>query len=59
MDYPGHEVLSGEGTRVRLIRVRRTVRRRDALADRATRWPQAWAVAQHLQSLASLAAERG
>lgn len=59
VDYPGHEVLSGEGTRVRLIRVRRTVRRRDALADRATRWPQAWAVAQHLQSLASLAAERG
>lgn len=59
MDYPGHEVLSGEGTRVRLVRVRRTVRRRDALADRATRWPQAWAVAQHLQSLASLAAERG
>ncbi|MDO4239378.1 Clp protease N-terminal domain-containing protein [Micrococcus sp.] len=59
VDYPGHEVLSGEGTRVRLVRVRRTVRRRDALADRATRWPQAWAVAQHLQSLASLAAERG
>ena len=59
VDYPGHEVLSGEGTRVRLIRVRRTVRRRDALADRATRWPRAWAVAQHLHSLASLAAERG
>ncbi|UBH25493.1 hypothetical protein KW076_04705 [Micrococcus porci] len=58
VDYPGHQPLSGAGTRVRLERTRRTVRRRDALASRATRWPQAWAVAQHLQSLASLAADR-
>lgn len=57
VDYPGHQPLSAAGTRVRLVRVRRTVRRRDALATRATRWPQAWAVAQHLQSLASLAAD--
>ncbi|MDY6055257.1 Clp protease N-terminal domain-containing protein [Micrococcus sp.] len=58
VDYPGHEPLRGEGTRVRLVRVRRTLRRRDALSSRATRWPQAWAVAQHLQSLAGLAATR-
>ncbi|GEM_PF-4629914 len=58
VDYPGHELAAHGGTRVRLVHVRRTWGRVDALAARAGRWPAAWALTQHLQALAGLAADR-
>lgn len=58
VDYPGHLLATRGGTRVRLVHVRRTWGRMDALAARAGRWPAAWTLAQHLQALGALAADR-
>lgn len=57
VDYPGHAVQSREGTRVRLLRARRSWNRLERLTSRATRWQQSWALTQHLTTLASLGAD--